>query len=766
MARVKTPDIDKKTAWDGSPKASVDAEVNHGTLVTWVNEADDATVDGRASSEKCRDYYDGAQLTQAERRALRKRKQPEVVVNRIKPKADALMGMEKSAKTTVKTFPRTPKHASDANSSSEAIRFVAQDNSFDQVRSQVWEFILLEGTGGAECIVKKNKQGLKITINSIPWDRLIYDPHSRSKHFTDNPRYLGQVVWLDWDDAVQAYSGKKDILETTLTGSSTYEDKPRWVDTVRKRVKLVELYYRNKGDWWHAIFTYGGFVEDPKISPYKNEEGETEHAYEFASAFVDREGQRYGAVKQLLDVQDEINKRRSKFLHLASVRQVRWERGAVDDINKAREELAKPDGVLETTPGMEFEVLKTGDMAASQFNLLTEAKMEIDAVGVNAALTGKDQKAVSGVALRERQAAGQTELGPLFDVLKHWQLRMYRKIWNRIRQYWDEEKWIRVTDDEQNVKWIGINSPVTAGDRLLEAAQAQKVEGPELEALKARIAADPAMKEVVGKRNPVAELDVDIIISEVPDTLTQQTEDFQALAEMVKSGFPIPPMAVIEASPLANKDKILKAMGPQAQIPQEVQKQMQQMGEQVKVLTEENQKLKTGQAEKVAKVAVDKEEAQAKLNLQAWNDEQEVNQRGVKQAAEVKLARDKAIDEHNLKVEQCERDEALKKRQCAFDEELATKKNKMAEDEQVFKRDMMVKESGMKADTDVMPQVMEKIEQSFAPLADLLAELIQVQKETLIAIREPKNVTLDAIQRDQQGNISGATVKPEPRTIN
>src|SRR5258708_24324037 len=110
-----------------------------------------------------------------------------------------------------------------------------------------------------------------------------------------------------------------------------------------------------------------------------------------------------------------------------SVRQVRWERGAVEDINKARQELAKPDGVIETTPGMEFEVLKTGDMAAAQFNLLTEAKMEIDNVGANAATQGKDHSVQSGVALRARQQAGQTEIGPVFDVLKYCLFSVFRK---------------------------------------------------------------------------------------------------------------------------------------------------------------------------------------------------------------------------------------------------------------------------------------------------------------------------------------------------
>ena len=65
-------------------------------------------------------------------------------------------------------------------------------------------------------------------------------------------------------------------------------------------------------------------------------------------------------------------------------------------------------------------------------NLLTEAKAEIDAVGANAAVTGKEERLMSGRALLARQSAGQTEIGPLFDVLRFWQLRMFRKVWNRI----------------------------------------------------------------------------------------------------------------------------------------------------------------------------------------------------------------------------------------------------------------------------------------------------------------------------------------------
>lgn len=638
------------------PEPKTDEAIDHGTLIKWVNEADDATLQSRTLSEKSRDYYDSKQWTDEEKAALAKRKQAATVSNRIKPKADSLMGMESTNRTTAKAFPRTPKHEGGAQASTEAVRFVLDDQDFDRIRSSSFENILLEGTGGAEVIVKPVKgksDEYDVILNHIPWDRLIYDPHSRTKDFNRRGcRYLGQVVWMDYDEAKAKYPSAE--LEDMLQGSQTYDDKPRWMDTTRRRVKIVELYYAQaNGDIWYACFTRGGYCEDPKISPYKDEDGNTEWPYEFASAFVDREGGRYGAVAQLLDMQDEINKRRSKALHLMSVRQVRSERGAVEDVNKARQELAKPDGWIETTPGMEFEVLKTGDMATAQFQLLTEAKQEIDAVGANAALMGKDTHSVSGRALLARETAGKTELAPLFDVLKHWDIRIYRKIWNRIRQYWKAEKWIRVTDDEQNLRWVGLNKKMTKGDLVLQQAQQQKMPPEMLQQVQQLIAQDPTMKEVVHTENDIAQLDVDIVLTEVPDATTSQIEDFQTLGEMVKSGFQIPPMAVIEASPLNNKDKILKMMKEQPQLPPQVQEQMKKLQEQAQKLTQENQALKADQqvegAKVQAKAAADQQSIAAKAKLQ--QDELDLERAKVreqlalqkeKQDGEIALARARA----------------------------------------------------------------------------------------------------------------------------
>ena len=598
-------------------------EIDHGTLIKWVNESEDVTQDSRAVSERCRDYYDSKQLTDEEIRSLKKRKQAPVVINRIKPKIDGLKGMERTNKTTAKAYPRTPNHEKASEAASESIRFVLQDNMWGDVRSDVWDNLIIEGSGGCEVIVKPQGNDFRIVINHIRWDRFFYDPHGLRKDFKDC-RYLGQVIWMDHDEAVDANPNGKDVLETMQSGSQTYDDKPRWMDA-RKRVKIVEMYYRDGGDVYYCRFTRGGFLESPKLSPYENEEGETEWPYEFGSAFVSKEGDRYGAVLQLLDVQDEINKRRSKALHLMSVRQVRLEKGAVEDLNKTRQELAKPDGVVETTPGMEFEILKTGDMAAAQFNLLAEAKQEIDAVGVNAAMTGKDPRDQSGVALQKRMMAGQTELAPLFDVLRGIDIRVYRKVWNRIKQYWKSEKWVRVTDDEANLRWVGLNKPMTQGDMLLQEAQEQKLPPEMLQQLQARISQDPMMKEVVSTENDIATLDVDIIIDEVPDVITTQVEDFQVLGEMVKSGFQMPPEAVIMASPLSNKEKILKMMKESPKLPPQVQDQMNKMQEEGKKLQAENQQLKSKSQETSLKIQADAKASQDKLASDHSIKQQELN---------------------------------------------------------------------------------------------------------------------------------------------
>ena len=186
------------------------------------------------------------------------------------------------------------------------------------------------------------------------------------------------------------------------------------------------------------------------ISPFIDERGKTFPRYRMFSANVDHDGDRYGFIRNLKSPQDEINHRRSKALHLLNTRRVVSEKGAVDDIEVARREWAKPDGWVEVNPGLKMEpdTSAVSDFKG-QLEMLQESKNEIENFGPNPALIGQGLEDSSGRAISLLQQAGVAELGPYLSAYKNWKIRVYRDIWNIIQRHWKEPRWIRVTDDLQ-----------------------------------------------------------------------------------------------------------------------------------------------------------------------------------------------------------------------------------------------------------------------------------------------------------------------------
>ena len=162
-------------------------------LVQWFEASEDSTRDARIESERCRDYYDGHQLTDEEINALKKRKQPIVIANRIKPKVNTLKGLESQSRTNPKALPRNPGFDDEAAAAAQdSIRFVLDSNEADQVFSECFEELVIEGTEAIEVNVTPDQNGtdFRIVLRQIHWDRQFYDPHSRERSFSD-ARYLG-----------------------------------------------------------------------------------------------------------------------------------------------------------------------------------------------------------------------------------------------------------------------------------------------------------------------------------------------------------------------------------------------------------------------------------------------------------------------------------------------------------------------------------------------------------------------------------------------
>jgi hypothetical protein len=572
--------------------------------------AEEVTRDARAKSEKCRDYFDDKQLTSDEEKTLRDRGQPPVVFNEIKPKVKTMRGLEKQTRKDPKAFPRNPDDEDAARAATDAIRYVCDDSRWDERRSAAAKDLAIEGTGIAFVGVKRTRQGIDPDIRRVAWDRHYADPHSSEDDFED-ASFQGVVIWMDLDDAAGKYPQAKDILEATWAqarDSETYDDKPKWnlwADYTRKRVRLCEHYYREGGQWMFCIFTRGGFVVEPQPSPYLDADGEPECPIKAVSLYVDRENNRYGEVQAMLSPQDEINKRRSKSLHLVNSRQVRVGLNYAEDPERARKEMARPDGIIVGDKD-EVEVLRNDDMLAGNLNLMLDAREHIHRTGANSAMAGKDTGGQSGKAIALQQMGGMTEAADYLDCVRRLSLAVYRSVWGRIRQHWTAERWIRVTDNDKNVRFVGLNRPVTAiaaeAKRLGVDAEHPEQADPQAISYLQTLAMMPAAQQVVGIENNVSELDVDIIVDEGVDTPTVAAEQFDKIASMMGTA---PPQLqgplwemLIASSALKGKEKLEEAMKQPPSQEQQAAQQIALEGEAAKVDETKSKTLKnTVQAE-------------------------------------------------------------------------------------------------------------------------------------------------------------------------
>ena len=526
------------------------AELDIEAIRNMVEQAAELTMDARAKSEKARDFYDGHQWTEAEIAELNRRKQPVVTNNRIQRKIDAMVGIEQRSRVDPRAYPRNPQDEQAAEIATKALVFVDDNVRFDSTRSAAFENMAVEGYGGVEIVVEEKRGRFEIVVNRLRWEEIFFDPHSREKDFSD-ATYIGAQKWMNLDTALELYEDTyegdqplEEVLQALMykpTEGETFDDRPlhshhfNWVDKGARRVRVAQMYYKRRGTWYLAILAGGGEILNT-VSPYLDDDGNPTCPIELMTAYIDRENRRYGLVHSMISAQEEVNKRRSKLLHVLNVRQTMSAKGAVASVERMKRELSKPDGHVEyeedpESPRAPFQVLPTNDMASGQFNLLTESKDEIDKLGPNASLIGELQGQQSGRAIMAQQQAGLVELAPLYDSLRDWTLRCYRQMWMRIRQFWNDERWIRVTDETQAPQFVSVN----------------RFQG-----------FDEMGQPVI--ENPVAQMDLDIIIDDAPDYVTLRQENFEQLNEMAQAGVPIPPELLIEASSLRDKPRILQQM--------------------------------------------------------------------------------------------------------------------------------------------------------------------------------------------------------------
>lgn len=651
------------------PHWQPDWRKEHTRLCEMFEEAEDASCKNRELAERDVDYYHNKQWTADEVRKLEKRGQPAIMKNRIRRKIKFLQGLEQQQRTEPRATPRTPKHEQDAYSATACLRFIKDQNRYDQTRSKVFWDVAAAGWGGTETIVdfRPGMANPMVVTRRCQWDRMWWDPYSSEDDFEDSRR-RGMVLWMDRDEAVAKYGdGAEKVFDETVQTAqigSTYDDKPKyqtWVSYEKKRwrVRVVQAYFVAEDDTvYFSEFTKGGLL-NYGASPWLDENGKPEDPYSWGSANIDRDNQRYGEIRSMIDLQDAINKRESKLLHLVSVRQTYGTQGATGkmSVNDMKAELSKPDGHVALREGIEFGkqfgIIPTGDMADAQFQILQADNAEMDLEGPNASMMGKGRQDQSGRAILAQQQGGSIEQSGLLDTLRDIDRRTYRKQWNRVRQFWKAEQWVSVTDDLRNLKWVGVNEP--AVEAAIDPMSGQPVIDPQTGQPVVRPVIDP----VTGEQqiaNPVSKLDVDITIDDAPDVGTMQDEEFGRMVELAKIVPALQQMDAstwISASNLKNKVELAQKVAEQQKAaadrpdPAQAEAQAQLQLEREKLMMQAQAK----QIETEASLEADRVKAAQEMVIAQRKADQEIAILNRKAAVDLEIIQTKAQADIAIKTE-------------------------------------------------------------------------------------------------------------------
>jgi hypothetical protein len=541
---------------------------------------DEARQDQFSNRPKCqldRDYYDGPrQLSSNVRAVLASRHQPPIYTNRVRPAVNGLLGVLEQGRRDPRALPRNPDDENAADICTKVLRFVNDQSKFNDTQIDVAENFFIEGTGA---VIIEMVDG-KIVPTQIRWEEFYFDPYARRADLKD-ARYMGIYKWKDADEIKRKYGVRIDEIGDPLQPvgfgfGDSWQDRPEgmgWVDLRRRRVVLVEEYSVENGVWMRTVYIASGILEYGP-SPYLDAKKRPSNPIEAESCYVDRDNCRYGMVRDMIPIQDEVNASRSRALHLQNSRLVQQVDVNAPPIDTAtvRLEAAKADGVLPAG----WQIVSTTEQTNAALLRNQESKSEIERMGPTPAVLGRQEGVnQSGRARLVSQQAGLTELARPLGRYHSWVLRCYEQMWNRARQFWTDPMWIRVTDQVKAPKFIQVNEPELG-------VVNQPVIGQDGQPVIDQFTGQPATQQglgVVKVNKRLADMDMDLILDQTDDTANLQQEVWAELMELLRLGMsPFSPEfeIAIEMSPIADKQRILERLKAKSQEMQQAQGQQGQ----------------------------------------------------------------------------------------------------------------------------------------------------------------------------------------------
>ena len=631
---------------------------------------DNGHLDYVEMAHKCDEYYRGDQWDYDDQAALEAEGRPALTINTILPTVNTILGEQSTRRADIQFKPRRGGDEDVAHTLTKLYMQISDNNKLDWVEQQVFsDGLIMDGRGYFDVRMdfSDHVEGeVRITAKD-PLDILI-DPDAKDA----DPKTWNEVFeskWMTLDEIEELYGKDKAdrLLFVAENGMSFGPDsveyqESRFGDTETnddhfgagvpgdeeyRNVKSLRVIERQHKKLSRAFFFIDRETGDQRQCPdswneAKNKKFAKKYEMELVSRVIRqvrwtvtcdqvvlhdswspyndftivpffcyfRRGNPFGAIRNLLSPQEQLNKIASQELHIVNTTaNSGWMVEAGSLVGMTADDLeehgAETGLVLEYARGTNApQKIQPNQIPTGLDRIAMKAAANIKTIsGVNDSMLGTDSAEVSGIAIQAKQNRGAIMIQVPLDNLRKSRQYLAESILNLVQTFYTEQRVIQVTNEADPLKpreEMVINQETPEG----------------------RVINDLTIGEY------------DVIVATAPARDSFDEIQFAEAINLRQAGVVIPDDAIIEYSHLARKGELAKRIrqmtGQEPPTPeqqeamaQQQQIQMQQLQLEIAKQDAEVKKLQSEVALNIAKVQdatdVDPQirmaEIQAKLDI-------------------------------------------------------------------------------------------------------------------------------------------------------
>lgn len=437
----------------------------------------------RARSDLCHAYYDGKQLTDEQRMFIEAEGLEARSTNLIARVVNSVLGQEARNRTDVRIESDSGEIADVTDVLNPAFKEAHRESYADMAISAAYSGQVKGGVGWVEVSKDPDPLNYPYRVRDVHRNEMWWDWTAKDFLLRD-ARWQVRSQWHDLDELEASMPKHREVLRQMANNWAGYamnhlvqdvgaadsitrafDDFSRfrvrsseWLDTVRKRVRLYEVWYKvpafavvmRLGPTRTVLFDEKNVLHQMAVSrnlvkleralsrqirkaifagPYRlMDHGTTRRNFPYVPFFAFRDDEEftpYGLIEGMINPQDEYNERRLRVQWLLKARQILVDNDALDpaynNLADLADEAQRPDMILVRNAMRKnangVEILSNLSLQKEQVDVMNDAKMLIqDVPGVYGSQMGQAQGGVTAnsamVTLVEQ---GMISMGELND---------------------------------------------------------------------------------------------------------------------------------------------------------------------------------------------------------------------------------------------------------------------------------------------------------------------------------------------------------------